>query len=49
MFALPPKATIELDSAKVPCADALEIIEFEKIYHLQFQVMDIVECERVAG
>ena len=40
---------IELDSAKIPYADALEVIEFEKPYLLQFQVMGIAECSCAAG
>ena len=43
------KAAIELDSAKDPHADALEVIAFEQPYQLQLQVMGIVACERAAG
>jgi hypothetical protein len=43
------KAAIELDSAKNQYADALEVIEFEQPYLLQFQVMGIAECSCAAG
>lgn len=46
MFTFPGTAAIELDSAKDPFADALQVIEFEQPYLSQFQVMGIAECSR---